>query len=47
MKEENLNNKKQEWVIPLIKEMTINDTEGKSITSSQESINPMYSYGHS
>ena len=33
----NLNNKKQEWVTPLIKEMTINDNEGK-ITSGAEGI---------
>ena len=36
MKEENLNNKKQEWVTPLIKEMTINDNEGKTYTAQTE-----------
>ena len=38
MKEENLNNKKQEWVTPLIKEMTINDTEGTKTPFDQELV---------
>ena len=29
MKEENLNNKKQEWVTPEIKNLGLEDTEGK------------------
>ena len=29
MKKENLNNKKQEWVTPEIKELILNDNEGK------------------
>ena len=29
MKEENLNNKKQEWVTPKISQMGVEDTQGK------------------
>ena len=47
MKEENLNNKKQEWVTPLIKEMTINDNEGKEYAGKEGVTSYGSAYGSS
>ena len=46
MKDNDLKNKKQEWVTPLIKEMTINDNEGKQIYHNSE-ITSIFTYAPS
>ena len=48
MKEENLNNKKQECVTPKISQMGVEDTEGKTITPfPNEFGGPLGEYGPS
>ncbi len=47
MKEENLNNKKLEWVTPHISRLDMEDTEGKQILHSSELTRTHFSYAPS
>ena len=47
MKEENLNNKKQEWVTPHISRLDMEETEGKEIPHSSEVTNTHFDYAPS
>ena len=47
MKKKDLNNQKKEWVTPLIKEMTINDCEGKAPSGMETTTPTGATYGPS